>query len=85
MITIKDVADRAGYAKSTVSRYINSSDYVAQQTGVAIQKAIDDLDYHPNQIARELSMGKRTASGWWFPTRNIHISIKLCGAYWIMR
>ncbi|WP_283583716.1 LacI family DNA-binding transcriptional regulator [Limosilactobacillus difficilis] len=58
MITIKDVADRAGYAKSTVSRYINSSGYVAQQTGVAIQKAIDDLDYHPNQIARELSMGE---------------------------
>lgn len=49
---------KSGYAISTVSRYINQSGYVSFDTGLAIQKVIDDFDYVPNQTARDLSLGK---------------------------
>lgn len=54
-IKIGDVAGRAGVSKSTVSQFLNGRyDYMSKDTRARIQKAVDDLDYLPNNIARSL-------------------------------
>lgn len=54
MKTIQDVARRAGVGAATVSRVINGTGYVKEDTRERIQKAIEDLDYTPNEMARNL-------------------------------
>ncbi|MFD1421814.1 LacI family DNA-binding transcriptional regulator [Lactiplantibacillus songbeiensis] len=58
MTNIRDVAKIAGYSVSTVSRVINQQNYVSTATRAAIQKVVDELDYAPNDVARDLSRGK---------------------------
>jgi len=53
--TIYDVAQHAGVSLSTVSRVINNSGYVKQETRDKIQNAIDALNYIPSSAARNLS------------------------------
>ena len=53
-VTIKDVAARAGVGTMTVSRVLNASGYVAESMRQKVQRAIDDLGYVPNQMARGL-------------------------------
>lgn len=54
-----DVARRAGVGAATVSRVINGGQNVSSRTMAAVQKAIEELGYHPNQAARSLK-GART-------------------------
>jgi len=54
MPTIYDVAERAGVAPATVSRVINESGYVSEETRVRVKRAIDELKYTPNRLARGL-------------------------------
>ena len=54
MPTIKDVAAMAGVSVATVSRYINESGYVSENTKEKIAKAVEVLDYTPNEVARSL-------------------------------
>jgi DNA-binding LacI/PurR family transcriptional regulator len=54
MITRDDVAKYAGVSKSTVSRVLNNKGYVSADNRVKIEKAINDLGYTPNLIARSL-------------------------------
>lgn len=53
---IKDVAKRAGVSISTVSRVINDSKVVRPETHVKVLKAIEELGYKPNAIARSLKV-----------------------------
>ena len=53
MVTIKDVALRAGVAISTVSKYLNGGN-VRRENAEAIARAIADLDYRANPFARKL-------------------------------
>ncbi|CDR30742.1 Degradation activator [Acholeplasma oculi] len=53
--TIKDVAKKANVSISTVSRVINQKGYVHEDTRVIIDKAIKDLGFVPNQLARSLT------------------------------
>ena len=55
MVTIKDVAKQAGVSVATVSRFLNGSGYVGEQAKKAIEEAVQQLNYAPNQIARSLS------------------------------
>lgn len=57
--TIIDVASKAGVSIATVSRVINKSGYVSEQTTALINKVIAELDYRHNKIARSLNT-KRT-------------------------
>lgn len=77
MATIRDIAKKSGYAKSTISRYINGTGYVAKQTGLNIQKVIDELNYHPNQLARELSTGDTNRIGVVIPFATPHYVTEL--------
>lgn len=54
MASIKDVAKKAGVGVGTVSRMINESGYVAKATREKIQKAMEELDFTPNELARNL-------------------------------
>lgn len=54
MATLEDVAKLAGVSVMTVSRYINKSGYVGEKSRQKIIKAIEELNYRPNMIARSL-------------------------------
>ncbi|MCI9226398.1 MAG: LacI family transcriptional regulator [Dorea sp.] len=54
-VTIYDVAQYAGVSLSTVSRVLNNSGYVKQETREKIYAAIDALNYIPSTVARSLS------------------------------
>ncbi|MBC7320565.1 LacI family DNA-binding transcriptional regulator [bacterium] len=59
MATIKDVAERAGVSVMTVSRVINNSRYVSQETREKVERAMKELGYVPNALAHGL-ITKRT-------------------------
>jgi LacI family transcriptional regulator len=59
MTTIKDVAQRAGVSTMTVSRVLNHSGYVGDETRARIEAAIAELKYVPNRLAGSLRF-KRT-------------------------
>ncbi len=54
MAGIKDVARHAGVGVGTVSRMLNNSGYVAEATRKKIEDAMKELDYTPNELARQL-------------------------------
>jgi LacI family transcriptional regulator len=58
MSTIGDVAERAGVSKMTVSRVINKSGYISQETRERVEQAIAELGYVPNALARSLRFKK---------------------------
>ena len=57
--TISDVARRAGVSGMTVSRVINNAGYVSTATRQRVERAIEELGYVPNALARQLR-SKRT-------------------------
>lgn len=54
MSTISDVAQRAGVSTMTVSRVVNKSGYVSAPTRERVERAIKELSYVPNALARQL-------------------------------
>ncbi|WP_255308380.1 LacI family DNA-binding transcriptional regulator [Streptomyces marincola] len=54
MVTIKDVAERAGVAPSTVSYVLSGSRKISAETAAAVRAAIAELGYHPRASARTL-------------------------------
>jgi LacI family transcriptional regulator len=54
VVTITDVARRAGVSASTVSHVLNRTRYVSQEARDRVLEAIDTLDYVPNHQARSL-------------------------------
>lgn len=61
LATIRDVARLAGVSVATVSRVINQSGYVNPETAGQVMKAIEQLQYEPNAVARGLA-GKKTGT-----------------------
>lgn len=54
MASIKEVAKLAGVGVGTVSRALNGTGYVAEDTKERILAAARELDYKPNELARNL-------------------------------
>ncbi|MCR5008233.1 MAG: LacI family DNA-binding transcriptional regulator [Oribacterium sp.] len=54
MAGIQNVAKKAGVGIGTVSRVINKNGYVSEETRKKVEKAIEELNYTPNEIARNL-------------------------------
>jgi len=67
MSTIQDVATLAGVSLMTVSRVINGSDKVSKKTKEKVDKAIKQLDYHPNIMAQGLASGQSHTLAFIFP------------------
>ena len=63
MATLKDVAKLANVDVSTVSRALNNTSYVHPDTKKKIFKAVEQLSYRPNLLAKGLKQGKRRTLG----------------------
>lgn len=61
--TLADVAKIAKVSPKTVSRVINDDKYVKDETKKKILKIIDEIDYHPNIIAKSLVTRKTKTIG----------------------
>lgn len=68
MPTIKDVAERAGVSVTTVSRVLNNRGYISEATRKKVYKAMEELDYQPNEVARSLFRKKSDIIGLIVPT-----------------
>jgi LacI family transcriptional regulator len=53
-VTIRDVAEQAGFSVSTVSHVLNGTRFVEKGTREKILRAIDELHYRPNILAQGL-------------------------------
>ncbi|MDX6234921.1 MAG: LacI family transcriptional regulator [Nocardioidaceae bacterium] len=58
MVTLADVAAKAGVGAGTVSRVLNDRPKVSPTTRARVLAAIELLDYRPNPLARGLSTGR---------------------------
>ena len=54
MASIRDVAKKANVGAATVSRVLNNSGYVSEETRQKIEDAMKELNYTPNELARQL-------------------------------
>jgi LacI family transcriptional regulator/LacI family repressor for deo operon, udp, cdd, tsx, nupC, and nupG len=61
MASLHEVARRAHVSTATVSRVLNKSDKVLPQTRAAVERALRELNYHPNRVARRLRMKRKCA------------------------
>jgi LacI family transcriptional regulator len=61
--TIGQVAKRAGVSKATVSRVLNDSKPVNEETRQRVMKAIEELEFTPNPAARSLVYKKSKIIG----------------------
>lgn len=51
-VTIKEVAERANVSIATVSRVLNNNYPVSKELKTKVLKAIEELDFQPNGLAR---------------------------------
>lgn len=61
--TMRDVATAAGVSTATVSRVLANHSMVRKSVRDVVLKAIQELNYHPNRIARDLRSGLRKVIG----------------------
>ncbi|CAN5768615.1 LacI family DNA-binding transcriptional regulator [soil metagenome] len=54
-VTLQDLADRLGVARSTVSRALRGDPQIGVDTRARVQRLAGELDYHPNAAARALT------------------------------
>lgn len=59
MASIEDVAKKAKVSVTTVSRALNDHPYVSDKTKKKIYKAMEELNYYPNNVAQQLR-GKKS-------------------------
>jgi DNA-binding LacI/PurR family transcriptional regulator len=57
VVTIQDVARKAGASTATVSRVLNDSSLVSDELKDRVRQVINELGYYPNRAARNLRAG----------------------------
>ncbi|MDN6899423.1 substrate-binding domain-containing protein [Oenococcus sicerae] len=65
--TIYDVSERVGVSLATVSRVVNNNGKVKDETRQKVLKAIKELNYRPNAMAKGLASSKTTMIGMVIP------------------
>jgi LacI family transcriptional regulator, sucrose operon repressor len=63
MSNIRDVAKQANVAPSTVSLVLNKTGYVSAEIRKRVNKAIEELNYTPNELGRNLSQKRSNIVG----------------------
>ena len=63
MATIKDVARRAGVAPSTVSYALSGKRSISVKARKKIAAVIDELDFTPSVLGRQLAHGRSNMLG----------------------
>ena len=67
MSTMSDVAKRAGVSLSTVSYVLSGKRAISEPTRQRVLAAIDELDFHPNQLGRALASQRSNTIALLFP------------------
>lgn len=63
MATMRQVAQHAGVSAKTVSRVMNNDRYVSDEVRERVERAIAELQYVPNLLARTFRYGRDAAIG----------------------
>lgn len=63
MVSIKDVAQRAGVSSATVSRVLADKPHVRPELRERVWKAVEELGYQPSRVARSLRAQKSKIIG----------------------
>ena len=71
-ITFNDIAKYTNFSKTTISRYFNNPDSLTLENQEIIAKALVDLDYKENKVARILANGKTEFIGIIVPNLFLH-------------
>lgn len=66
--TVRDVAKRAGVSVATVSRVMNNKGYLSEEIKKQVHRAMEELGYVPNQIARSFYKKRTNTIGVIIPT-----------------
>jgi LacI family transcriptional regulator len=78
--TMRDVARLAKVSVATVSAVINSKPVVSSKLKRRVQDAMEALDYHPDQVARSLKLGRTRVMGMLIPdVTNPFFTDLMCG------
>ncbi|MCK8462922.1 LacI family DNA-binding transcriptional regulator [Aliiroseovarius sp. S1339] len=75
VVTLKDVARRAGVSRSAVSRTFTDGASVSDKMRRKVKKAANELGYHPNALASSLTTGRTKLIG--LVSNNFHNPIFL--------
>lgn len=67
MITMLDVAKRAGVSKATVSRVLAGHSYVSRPVRDRVMQAVHEMGYRPNLLARNLATRRSHSIGLMVP------------------
>lgn len=59
MVTIQQIADKAGVSRRTVDRVLNNRGTVKSETRDRIMQIVEELDYHPNPVGQMLVARKK--------------------------
>ena len=68
MVGMRDVAKKAGVSLSTVSLVVNNTGYVSDVMRAKVEAAMRELDYIPNELARNLYHDRTNTIGVIMPT-----------------
>ncbi|WP_077610277.1 substrate-binding domain-containing protein [Clostridium sp. Marseille-P2415] len=71
-ITFEDIAKYTNFSKTTISRYFNNPDSLTLENQEIIAKALIDLDYKENKVAKILASGKTEFVGIIIPNLYLH-------------
>ena len=63
MASIKEVAEAAGVSTATVSRVLSNKPYVRSEMRDRVMRAVEELGYRPNLIARSLRSQRSSSIG----------------------
>jgi LacI family transcriptional regulator len=80
LVTIDHVAATAGVSIATVSRVLNQSMPVAEDTVVRVRAAVEQLGYVPQTAARHLAQGKTQTLGLLLPDVSNDFFLPLLGS-----
>ncbi|MGK2911034.1 MAG: LacI family DNA-binding transcriptional regulator [Sphingobium sp.] len=76
-LTINDIARMAGVSKKTVSRVINRSPLLNQETRDKVEEIIRDTGYVPNPQARALALGRNFLIGLIYDNPNAQMILSM--------
>lgn len=68
MVGMRDVAKAAGVSLSTVSLVVNNTGYVSADMRAKVESAMRQLNYIPNELARNLYRNRTNTIGVIMPT-----------------
>ena len=76
-VSIRDIAKECNVSVATVSRVLNNSDAVKEETRNLIQKVIEKYNYKPNELARGLYTQRTKSIGVILPEITNHFFAKV--------